>query len=141
MVHRQADQAVVQKDGVAGLDVLRKLFIRDGADGLVAVQLAGGQREVLALFQLRAAVFKVAQADFGALGVQQGGHGALHLVAQGLQLIKAGLLLLVRAMGKVEPGHIHAGQDHLFHHVALVGRGAKGADDLCFAHIQNTPIQ
>ena len=44
------------------------------------------------------------------------------------------LVLLVGAVGKVEAGHVHAVGDQLAQDAVLIGRRAKGADDLRFSH-------
>ena len=130
----QLDEAVVQHDGAAGLHVLRQVLIGDGADLLGALHLAGGQGEGLAGFQHFGAVLEVAQADLGALGVQQGSHRQAQFLADGLQLFKAAQVLLVGAVGKIETGNIHAVGDQLAQDALLIGRRAQGADDLGFSH-------
>ena len=130
----QLDQAVVQHDGAAGLHILRQVLIGDGADLLGALHLAGGQGEGLAGFQHFGAVLEVAQADLGALGVQQGSHRKAQFLADGLQLFKAAQMLLVGAVGKIETGNVHAVGDQLAQDALLIGRRAQGADDLGFSH-------
>ena len=80
------------------------------------------------------AVLEVLQADLGAFGVQQGSNGLVQLSADSLQHVQTALVLLVGAMGKVEAGHVHAVGDQLAQDAVLIGRRAKGADDLRFSH-------
>ena len=132
----QLDQAVVQHDGAAGLHVLRQILVGDGADLLGALHLAGGQGEHLAGFQHFGAVLEVLQADLGAFGVQQGGDRLAQLFTDGLQLFKTAQVLFVRAVGKIEPGNVHAIGDQLAQNAFFIGGRAQGADDLCFSHIK-----
>lgn len=101
---------------------------------LGALHLAGGQGEGLAGFQHLNAVLELLQADLGAFGVQQGSNGLVQLGADSLQHVQTALVLLVGAVGKVEAGHVHAVGDQLAQDAVLIGRRAKGADDLRFSH-------
>ena len=130
----QLDEAVVQHDGAALVDVLGQVLVGDGADLLGALHLAGGQGEGLAGFQHLDAVLELLQTDLGTFGVQQSGHGLAQLGAEGLQHIQTALVLLVGAVGKVEAGHVHAVGDQFAQDAVLIGRRAKGADDLRFSH-------
>ena len=135
----QLDQAVVQHDGAAGLHVLRQVLIGNGADLLGALHIPGGQGEGLACFQHFGAVLEVLQADLGALGVQQGSDRLAQLFTDGLQLFKAAQMLLVRAVGKIKTGNVHAVGDQLAQNAFLIGGRAQSADDLCFSHILLLP--
>ena len=130
----QLDEAVVQHDGAALVDVLGQVLVGDGADLLGALHLAGGQGEGLAGFQHFSAVLEVLQADLRAFGVQQGSNGLVQLSADSLQHVQTALVLLVGAVGKVEAGYVHAVGDQLAQDAVLIGRRAKGADDLRFSH-------
>ena len=130
----QLDEAVVQHDGAALVDVLGQVLVGDGADLLGALHLAGGQGEGLAGFQHLNAVLELLQADLGAFGVQQSSNGLVQLSADSLQHVQTALVLLVGAVGKVEAGHVHAVGDQLAQDAVLIGRRAKGADDLRFSH-------
>src|SRR5699024_4496462 len=81
----QLDQAVVQHDAAAGLDVVGQVFIGDGDDVPGALNVTGGEGEGLAGLQGLGPVFELLEADLGALGVQQGGHGLVQLLADGFQ--------------------------------------------------------
>ena len=110
------------------------VLIGDGADLLGAFHLAGGQGEGLAGFQHFSAVLEVLQADLGAFGVQQGGDRLAQLFTDGLQLFKAAQMLLVRAVGKIKTGNIHAVGDQLAQTAFLIGGRTQSADDLGFSH-------
>ena len=43
-------------------------------------------------------------------------------------------MLLMAAMGEIQPGHVHAGQAHLGQGFFVFTGGADGADDLRFSH-------
>ena len=130
----QLDEAVVQHDGAALVHILGQVLVGDGADLLGALHLAGGQGEGLAGFQHLNAVLELLQANLGAFGVQQGSNGLVQLSADSLQHVQTALVLLVGAVGKVEAGHVHAVGDQLAQDAVLIGRRAKGADDLRFSH-------
>ena len=120
------------------MDILRQVLIGNGADLLGALHLAGGQGKGLAGFQHLDAVLELLQADLRAFGVQQGGDGLAQLLAQSLQLGQTAAVLLVRAVGKVKTGHVHAVGDQVAQDVALVGGRAKGADDFRFSHFSTS---
>ena len=92
-------------------------------------------QSALALLQSHGAVGKGLYTDFGALGVQNGGHGGAQGVPHLLEHIQPGQLLGVAAVREVEAGSVHAGPDQPFNGLRMVHRRAKGADDLCLSHI------
>ena len=111
--HRQPHQAVVQQDGIPLLHIAGQVGVGDGAAVGVALQLRGGQGELLACRQADGALREIPQPDLRPLGVQHGGHRGVQLLPQGLQHFQPGIMLFVGAVGKVEAGHVHARQDHL----------------------------
>ena len=131
--HRHAHQAVVDEDGGSLMDIARQLGIGDGGALRVAHNALGAQRKGLPLHQLHLAVFKRFQADFRALGIQHNGNGQVQLLADGLDAVDVMQMRFVRAMGKVQPGHIHAGEDQLPQDRILLGGRAQRAYDLGFA--------
>ena len=139
--HGQTDQAVIQQDGVALLHVAGQLGVSDGAAGLVAHDILRGQSELLAGAQRHRAVCEALQPNFRALGVQHGRHREVQLLPQGLQALQSGLMLRMGAVGKVEPGHVHAGPHHLAQHALPVRGRAQRANNLGFSHYLFPPFR
>ena len=48
LINTQLDQAVIQHDAAAGLDIAGQVLVGDGADFVGALDIAGGQGELLA---------------------------------------------------------------------------------------------
>ena len=80
------------------------------------------------------AVFEGADPVLGALGIQQDGNGQIQLLTDLFDEVNLLLLLLMGAVGKIQPGHIHTGQAHFFQSLLVLGGGANGADNLGFPH-------
>ena len=132
--HRQAHQAVVQQDGVAGLHVPGQVGVGDGAALLIPHDVPGGQGELLAGPQHDGTCGEGLQPDLRPLGVQHGGHRQAQLRPQGLQGVQTTLVLRVAAVGEIEPGHVHAGLQHLPQDALPVRGRTEGAHDLCLSH-------
>lgn len=101
---------------------------------LVAHDVLGGQGEGVPRLQGDGLGLKALDADFRALGVQNGGHRPAHGVPDILEHVQPLQVLRVAAVGKVEPGRVHAGADEGADHVLTVHRGAQGTDDFCSSH-------
>ena len=130
----QTDEAVIQHDAAACPHIVGQVLVGDGADLVGALDLAAGQRELLARHQLFHPVGEGAQTDLRAFGVQHGGHGHTQLLRQSAQLVQTALVLGVIAVRKIESGHVHAVFQQLAQHAFLVSGRAKGANDLGLAH-------
>ena len=139
-LYPQLHQAVVNKDAGAGGDLVVQVLIGDRDPGLISLPLPGGQGKALALGKGNGAIFERADADLGSLGVQQGGHRPAKLVPDPAQPLIRGQVTFVRAVGKVEPGAIHAGEDQLAEHLLTVYGGAQGTNDLGFSCIHKVKI-
>ena len=139
-INVQSDEAVVQHDAAARPHIVGQVFIGDGADLVGALDLAAGQRELLARHQLFHAVGEGAQTDLRAFGVQHGGHGHTQFLRQSAQLVQTTLVLGVIAVREIESGHVHAVFQQLAQHAFLVGGRAKGANDLGLAHRKHPPV-
>ena len=133
-INAQLDQAVIQHDAAAGLDVVGQVLVGDGADLVGALDIAGGQGELLAGGQLLHTVLELTQTNLGTLGVQHTGNGQIQLLGQCTHLVKAALMLLIVAVGKVETGNIHAIFHQLTQDPRLIGRRTHRADNFRFAH-------
>jgi hypothetical protein len=64
------------------------------------------------------------------LGIQKNCTQDLGVVHGLAQVVESVLLVIVRSMGKVEPGHVHAGLEQLLQNGHLPGLGSQSADDL-----------
>ena len=130
--HLERDQTVVDEDAGARLNVVRQTFVGDGDDSVVALDVAGGQGELLALDDLDLAVLVGLGADLRALGVEHDADRHAELLAGSLYRVHARLVLLVGAVAEVHTGNVHARLDHFGQDT--VGRRTEGADNFSFAH-------
>ena len=131
---RTDNVGVADLDPATGLDVVGQLLVSDGADFVRALYAAGGQGELLAGGQLLHTVLELTQTNLGTLGVQHTGNGQIQLLGKGTHLVKAALMLLIVAVGKVETGNIHAIFHQLTQDPRLIGRRTHRADNFRFAH-------
>ena len=134
LIDAHADETVIDEDGAADRHILRKALVGDGAAGLIAQDLLGGQGELLTGLEFHGAVLEIAQADLRSLGVQEGGDRKIQLLAHLQHLVKALLVLLVGAMGKIEAGDIHAGLHQFADGLLVIARRSECADDLGLSH-------
>ena len=130
--HLERDQTVVDEDAGARLNVVRQTFVGDGDDSVVALDVAGGQGELLAIDDLDLAVLVGLGADLRALGVEHDADRHAELLAGSLYRVHARLVLLVGAVAEVHTGNVHARLDHFGQ--TTVGRRTEGADNFSFAH-------
>ena len=127
-------QAVVNEQVGAHGHLVVQVGVGHGHDGVVAVHLAGGQGEGIAIGQLDLAVGKRTNANLRALGVQNGGHGAAQTIPDVLHTGENSQVGLVGAVREVEAGGVHAGEDELLNHLLAVGSRAQGTNNLCLSH-------
>ena len=80
------------------------------------------------------AVFEGTDPVLGALGIQQDGNGQIQLGADLFDEVDLLLLLLMGAVGEIQPGHIHARQAHLLQSLLILGSRTDGANNFCFPH-------
>ena len=132
--HLQLHKAVVDEHPAARLQLVAEVDVGDGNTGPVAGHVVGGEGEGRACRQRHRAVREGTDADLRAFGVQNGGHRAAQIVPDALKAGEHGQMRFVSAVGEVEPGGVHAGQNELFHGGLVARGGAEGADDFCFSH-------
>ncbi len=140
VLHLELDDAVVDQDLGAGLDLMGQVHViegdvargaeevlrrgRGGDDDLVA----GGDGDLLMTLEQ-------ARADLGALGVEQDAHRGVELARDAPDALDAPMVLVVRAMGEVEAGDVHPRLDHLAKRLVIIAGGTHRADDLgAFVH-------
>ena len=130
----ELDVAVVDQDAVAGPQLPRHARVGDGHGVFVALDLPRGQGEGRALLQEGLAVLEVLDADLGAARVQQDRQGHVLLLPNALEAVHRLLMVGMRAVGEVQPRHVHAAVDQFFQHFLAVARRADGAYNLGPTH-------
>ena len=129
----EAEEAVVDEDGVADLDVVDEVLVVDvdGAD-FFALHAAGagfdGEIEDFAGLEFERDG-EVAGADFGALDVHHDGDVAAEAGGDGADAADDGAGPVVFRVRHVEADDVGAGADHLFEHFLAFGGGPEGEDD------------
>ena len=131
----EADEAVVDEDGAAHVDLARELQVVEvevlGSAQALLGGLGRGDRDLGARRQLDLGVaLEQAGADLGALGVEQDAHGGAELPGDALDALHAHMVLLVAAVAEVEAGDVHARLHHLAQRIVVIARRSHGADDL-----------
>ena len=76
------------------------------------------------------AVLEQAGTNLGALGVEQNRHRDAELGREATDLLDHRAVILVRAVGEVEAGDVHAVKDELTQNLFVLGSRAHGANDL-----------
>ena len=129
-LHGQHDQAVVEQQQVAGLDVTRQLLVIEPHAMDVAGFGAGGvQHERHAGLQHDLAFGELAHADLGALQVGHDGHlaaGALRGLAHQTGAVD---MVLRLAVAEVQAHDIHACADHGLQQGRITGSRTEGGND------------
>ena len=134
LLHLKGEKTVVEENPVSHRQVLHHAGIAYRHTLLIAYDLLRGEGEPVPLPEGDLSLFKGADAVLGALGVQHDGDGKLQLLPHGLDEVNLLLVLGVGAVGKIQPGHIHARQAHGGEGLLVLTGGADGADDFCLAH-------
>ena len=133
-LHLKGNQAVIDEDAGAGLYVVRQALVGDRDNALIALDVAGGQREGLAILDLDLAVLIGLGPDLRALCVKHDANRQAELCAAGLDQVHTLLVLLVGAVAEVQTGNVHARLHHALKHFLVVGRRAERTDDFRSAH-------
>ena len=107
----QHDLAVVDEQEVTGGHVAGQAGIRRPDDAVVALDLAGRDREALAGAQRHGAGGEAPGPDLRALQVDEDADGASRGVTRGPDVPVDLLVHGVVPVGEVEPRHVHAGVD------------------------------
>ena len=127
--------AVVDEEAVPGTAVSRQSLEsrRDALDGAQDVVRGDGELITLVEHDLLV-VHKGAQADLGALQVDEDRHGIPRGCGGVPHASNDVLLVLSASMGPVDAGDIHAGVHQRLHILRRIGGRPQGAYDLCSAH-------
>ena len=127
-------EAVVHEDAVPDGEIVGQARVAHGDDALVALDVAGGEGEIIPVLEGDFAVLEGADAVLGALGVEHDGDGQAQLRAHGLDHVDLLLVLLMGAVGKIQAGDIQALQAHGLENRWVFAGRSDGADDLGFSH-------
>ena len=130
----ERDLAVVDEDEVAGRDVAGQPGVRRRADVDVAGDVVGRDGEARTGLEHDRAVGEGAEADLGALQVDEDADAAAHLVGSGTHPLVDPLVVGVRPVREVHAGDVHARLDEGADALLARDSGPEGADDLGAAH-------
>ncbi len=120
-IHLDHDASVVEHQHVARAHVLHQFRIVEADAARIAYLARGVEDELLAGLEQDLAASELADADLRSLQVGHDADGALEFAHARTQHADAVAMVLLRAVGEVEPHHIYAGQKHAPQH-AGVGR-------------------
>src|SRR5690606_29929978 len=77
--YRQADQAVVDKNGGADRNIVRQIAVRNRNASAITQNLLGCQRNGIPCYQFDRLFFQLAEANFRSFGVKQDRNGRAEL--------------------------------------------------------------
>ena len=140
LLHAENHQTVVDHDGVADLQIVDEALIGDGHPSLISDDILGGEGKHVAVLERDLFVFESFDAVFRPLGVEHDRNGQLQLLPNPLDQVDFLLVLLVRAVRKIEARDIHARQAHLRQGFLVFAGRPDGADNFRFPHWDNLPI-
>src|SRR5271167_1514235 len=127
----QLDAAIGEQNLLAWFHVTRELLIGGGNElgGSHHVSRRNGDR-LPGPQRYRQTVLETAGPDLWALQVLQNADGASQFRCHLTKAVNHTSVVLVRAVGEVEPGDVHPAQHQLAHHLLSVAGRTDGADDL-----------
>ena len=126
---------VVYQKANALSDVGGKSLIVDVGSLLCAEAFAGSQHEFVAGLKDNAlGVFKLSEANFGALRIEQGCNRQIELASYPFQHLKAREMPRVISVAEIESRNVHTGEYHAFKGLFVIGGGTERADDFGFSH-------
>ena len=132
--NRQFDEAVVNENAAARMDIMGKTGKADGGDRGVSIHSACGQGERTAGFQHHLVFPEGAQPDFRPLGIDQNCHRQSQFFPERFDHVDALQMALMGLVRHVDTRHVHTGEHQLPKNMGIVGRGPQSADDFGFAH-------
>ncbi len=130
----QLYEPVIQKNWMTGGNVPGQAGVGNRNYLAIALNLPSGQGKLLAGLKLGAAAGKGAQANLRTLGIQENCHRSASLFRRLADCVNAAAVFLPAAMGKIETGHIHARQHHLFKSFRTFAGRSNGAHNLGLSH-------
>ena len=135
VVDLEVDQAVVDQDVGAGLNLVGEVEVVKGdmagvAKVLLGSGLSGDDDGIASGDGDLLVALEQAGADLGALGVEQDANGLAKLGGDATDALDAAVVLLIGAMGEVEAGDVHARLDHLAQDIIVIAGGTHRAYNL-----------
>src|SRR5690554_1672851 len=127
--HLEVDEAVINGDTVALLNIADEILIVDGDRALFDIGAEDREIKDLAGFELHRG-FDLARADLGALKIDEDGDGIGELLIEALDISNDLEMRGVIAMGHIEARYIHPRERELTQGLARVGAGSDRANDL-----------
>ena len=127
----QSEDAIIQQDVVADLDVADEVRVGDlDRDGAVVFPsgLGHGQGQFVAFGQFDRVPIRGFDANFGALEILKDAHLATGFFRRPAHFFDLAGVEVMIPVGEVHPGHVHPGQDQIPDGFIRRGRGTKGAD-------------
>ena len=134
IVHHEFDQAIIDEYPAAGTQIPSQTAIGNVGALHCSRNLLRCQDKVCAGLQHHSALLKHTQPDLRALGIQHGANGQIQLFPQAVHQTVSLQMLLMRTMGEVKPGHIHARLHHSPKGRLVRACRPQRTDDLCLAH-------
>ena len=134
LFHRHLNQPVINENRSPHFDVILQVLIGNGRFLGCPQDFLCRQHKALPADQFRPSPLKVPQADFRPLGIQHGRHRKPHFLPGLQHPLKLFPLLLMGAVGKIEPRHVHARQHQLPQTLHAFAGRTYGTDDLCPSH-------
>ena len=132
--YSQPNPTIVHQNRLSRLDRFGQIIRGDRNNRVSPEHIAARERHRLALKQRKTAPAEPADPDFRTLNVLEDSNWLVERFGGAAQGVNPTAMVLVRAMGKIQPGDIHPPPDHLREQVSRFGRGTKGANDFCFTH-------
>ena len=135
----QTDLAVVDQDRVAGVAVAGQALEGGGGDVLVALDIVGGDDELLAFLKLDlvlalGVLLEPAATDLRALEIDHGGDVTTGRLGGRAHVVVDLEVILRSAVGTVQTGHVHTGLNQLGDAFGRLGGRTDGVYDLGFTH-------
>src|SRR3990172_2095682 len=126
----ELDQAIVDQDLIAGVDLGGQAVIVDRRDPVCPLHLAGGQCELITGVDRHRAATKQAQTNLRTLQVLQDRHRPVFLDGELPPRADRLAMLFQGSVREVQPGHVHSRIDQSREHLRLATGRADRAYDL-----------
>ena len=127
-------QAVVQKQFSANGNIFVQIFVGNANLGVVANNVFANKVEVLSFNNFHRAIFKSANAHFGALGVNHDGDGHTKTTSNLFYCVNLCLMLGVSAVAHVDARNVHSGKRHFFDLIVGTACRTKCTNYFGFSH-------
>ena len=133
-LHLKLHHTVVYGDNISGLQVLVQSFIVHADPGFVSLHLIRGKGKRSAVRNRHFSGCKSTNSVFGAFRIQHNRNRKSQLLPYPLNQLNFLCVLLMGAVGEIQPRNIHAGKAHLRQGFFILAGRTDGANDFCFSH-------